>query len=304
MVTDSYRAVLENLRMCLESLAKRILGRRKVFKLRKSWRFKKTADDKVCLLKDQDFDSEIGHIEQNIRNGHETLDGGVTSYMYDLRENTTSNHGEVDNSERLVYCTHADSKEGCEMVHLKRNDKHLDNVGGRHEENVEDTRINQDRIANAEDQYINDLNDDEAFLGKHLHRLIKQSRRLSQKSNIKFDNAVTDPMIEETFSERFNQTDYVDMQFQTLEERCRYYWNTNSDSDDESDCDEIDISRDSEISRDYNRSRDDDRSCDDSLSELDDTLSNSVVGDDHEINDVKELEINEKRKDNDITQIE
>ena len=298
--------MLENLKMCLESLAKRILGRRKVFKLRKSWRFKKTADDKICLLKDQDFDSEIDHTGQNTRNDHETLEDGVTSYMYDLTENTRSNRGEIDNSERLAYCTLADPKERCEMVHLKRNDKNLDNVGGRQEENVEDIRIKHDRIANAEDQYINDLNDDEAFLGKHLHRLIKQSRRLSQKSNIEFDNAVTDPIIEETFSEKFNQTDSVDMQFQTLEERCRYYWNTNSDSDDESDCDELDISRDSDVSHDNDRSRDDDRSCDDSYSELDDTLSDSVVEDGHEVNDVQELRINEKRKDNDndITQIE
>ena len=241
-----------------------------MLKLRKSWRFKKTADDKMCLLKDQDSDSEIGHTEQNTRNDQETLEDGVTSYMYDLTENTTSNRGEIDNSERLVYCTHADSKEGCEMVNLKRNDKHLDNVGGRQEENVEDIRIKHDRIANAEIQYINDLNDDEVFLGKHLHRLIKQSRRLSQKSNIEFDHAVKEPMLEETFSEKFNQTDSVDKQFQTLEERCRYYWNTNSDSDDESDCDEIDISRDSEVSRDYNRS------CD-SLSELDDTFLDGVI---------------------------
>ena len=67
----------------------------------------------------------------------------------------------------------------------------------------------------------------------------------------------------------------VEMQFESLEEKCRYYWNSNSDSDDELDSD------------------DNDRSCD-SMSDLDDTFLNSVTDfNSYETNGVTEVSIHE-----------
>ena len=93
----------------------------------------------------------------------------------------------------------------------------------------------------------------------------------------------TSRTVEQTTSEKRssseNISDFVEaveMQFETLEERCRYYWNLNSDSDDESD------------------SNDNDRSCD-SVSKLDDTFLNSVTDvNSYETNGVTEVSIHEE----------
>ena len=217
----------------------------------------------MCLLKDQGFETETV-VEQITRNNNETLEDGITSY--DLTQLTTSECGEMGTNQRLAQCTYADSKELCEIVHFKRNRTHHDTGDDRNNGTGTFNLNNDERIADFIGKGLQDPVDNETFLSQHLHSLIKRSRRVSKNFNSETEESLEDKT-ETPFTERLHESTHsVEMQFQTLEERCRYYWNTNSDSDDESDCDEIDISRDSEVSRDYNRSRD-------SLSELDETFS-------------------------------
>ena len=140
------------------------------------------------------------------------------------------------------------------------------------------------RIADTVTKNSNDLNDNETFLSKHLYRLIKRPRKLSQKSNKETNEAVEkyESEVDNRPSEELREfsADSVEMKFKTLEERCRYYWNANSDSDDESDLSDNDTSRDHDIS------------CD-SLSELDDTFLDTEA-DCHEINGVTEVSIHEE----------
>ena len=63
-----------------------------MIKLHKSWIIKKTADDKMCLLKDQDLDTEI-HEHENSRDNHEYTENGADSY--DLPEQVAANCDEL-----------------------------------------------------------------------------------------------------------------------------------------------------------------------------------------------------------------
>ena len=117
--------------MCIESLAKMLLGRRRVMKLRKSWRCKQTADDKIGLLKDQDVDTEI-HEDENNRNDQERTENGVNSY--DFPRQVANNCEELGPNERSVKCTHAKTIDGHEMLHLRYNDTRLENGDARSEE--------------------------------------------------------------------------------------------------------------------------------------------------------------------------
>ena len=85
-----------------------------MLKLRKSWRLKKTADDKICLLKDQDLDTEI-HEHEKTRDNHEYTENGADSY--DLPEQVAANCDELVINSRLANYTHAGS-EGYKMLHL------------------------------------------------------------------------------------------------------------------------------------------------------------------------------------------
>ena len=171
------------------------------------------------------------------------------------------------------------------MLHLRRNGTSLEN----RDDTSGEIRTN-DRTADIVTKTSNNFNDNETFLSKHLYRLIKKSRRLSQKSSNETDEAVAkyETELDITPSEDLCEfsADSGEMQFKTLEERCRYYWNTNSDSDDESDLGDNDTSRVND------RSRDHDISCD-SLSELDDTFLDTKA-DCHQINGVTEVSIHEE----------
>ena len=276
--------------MCIETLAKMLLGRRRVIKLHKSWRIKKTADDKMCLLKDQDLDTEI-HEHENTRDNHEYTENGADSY--DLPEQVAANCDELVINGRLAQCTDADSIEGYKVLHHRRNGTSLEN-----RDNTSGEIRTNDRTADIVTKNSNNLNDNETFLSKHLYRLIKKSRRLSQKSSKETDEAVEkyETELDIPPSEDLCEfsADSVEMQFKTLEERCRYYWNTNSDSDDESDLGD----NDNDTSRVNDRSRDHDISCD-SLSELDDTFIDTEA-DCQETNGVTEVSIHEE--DSGITQ--
>ena len=246
-----------------------------MIKLRKSWRCKQTADDKIRLLKDQDVDTEI-HEDDNTRNDQERTENGVNSY--DFPRQVANNCEELEPNERSVKCTHAKTIDGLEILHLRYNDTHLGNGDARSEEIRAQNLVNSGRITDTvTGKNSNDSIDNDTFLNKHLYLLIQKSRRLSQKSNKETDKATQESESElnnsppEELSEFANS---VEMQFQTLEERCRYYWNTNSDSDEESDLGDNDIT------------------CD-SLSEVDDTFLDTEA-DCHETIDVTEVSIYEE----------
>ena len=249
-----------------------------MIKLHKSWRIKKTADDKMCLLKDQDLDTEI-HEHENTRDNHEYTENVADSC--DMPEQVAANYDELVISGRLAQCTYANSIEGYKVLHLRRNGTSLEN----RDDTSGEIRTNG-RIADTATKTSNDLNDNETFLSKHLYRLIEKSRRLSHKSSKETDEAVEkyESELDNRPSEEFSEfsADSVEMHFKTLEERCRYYWNTNSDSDDESDFGD----------NDNDTSRDHDISCY-SLSELDDTFLDTEA-DCHEINGVTEVSIHEE----------
>ena len=263
--------------MCLESLAKMLLGRRRVIKLRKTWRFKQTADDKICLLKDQDVDTEI-HVDENTRKDQERTDNGFNSY--DFPRHIPNKCEELGLNERSVKCNHAKTIDGYEIIHLRYNDTRLENGDARSEETRAQNLVNNGRKTDTvTSQNSKDPIDNETFFNKHLYLLTQTSRSLSQKSNKETDKATqgSEYELNNSPSEELSKfANCVEMQFQTLEERCRYYWNTNSDSDEESDLDE----------------NDNDRTCD-SLSELDDTFLDTE-SDCHDTNGVTEVSIHEE----------
>ena len=142
------------------------------------------------------------------------------------------------------------------------------------------TSFTSDAVENVY-KVFNDALENQTFLSKHIYRLVKKSRRLSQKS-YKETNGTAEQGTAANMSSTENLSDFaeaVEMQFESLEERCRYYWNSNSDSDDELVSD------------------DNDRSCD-SLSELDDTFLNSVTDvNSYETNGVTDVSIHEEDSD-------
>ena len=148
---------------------------------------------------------------------------------------------ELGPNERIDKC----SNEECETLHLRRNDSSLENVDARNEETRAHNMVNNGRTTDIVNQTLNDPNDNETFLSKHLHRLIKIFRRLSQKSNKETDRTAKEESESDikTSEELGELSDSVEMYFKTLEERCRYYWNANSDSDDESDLGDNDNDR-------------------------------------------------------------
>ena len=259
--------------MCIESLTKMLLGRRRVLKLSKSWRLKKTADDKICLLTDQDFDMEI---DERATDYPESTENRVNSF--DL----ASNCDELAISERFVRHVHTETLEGHEMLPLRCNDNKLNNrdnkSGPTRTQSMNDgISFTSDAVENVS-KVFNDALENRTFISKHIYRLVKKSRRLSQKSyketKVTEEQATAANMLStENLSDI---AEAVEMQFESLEERCRYYWNSNSDSDDELDLD------------------DNDRSCD-SLSELDDTFLSGVTDiNSYETNGVTEVSIHEE----------
>ena len=254
-----------------------LLGRRRVLKLCKYWRFKKTADDKICLLTDQDFDMEI---DERASDYPENTENRVNSFH--LAVQVASNCHDHATNERLVRCVHAETFEGHEMLSLRCKDKNLNNRDDKSDptrtQSMNDgTSFTSDAVENVS-KVFNGVLENQTFLSKHIYRLIKKSRRLSQKS-YKETNRTAVQATAANRSSTENLSDFaesVEIQFESLEERCRYYWNSNSDSDDESDLD------------------DNDRSCD-SLSELDDTFLNSVTDvNSYETDVVTEVSIHEE----------
>ena len=86
----------------------------------RSWRFKKIADDKIGLLTDQDFDTEIDECTSDYP---ETTENRGNSFH--LAVQVASNCHELATNERLVQCDHEEILEGREMLSLRCNDKIL-----------------------------------------------------------------------------------------------------------------------------------------------------------------------------------
>ena len=243
--------------MCIESLTKMLLGRKRASKMRRSWRFKKTADDKIGLLTDHDFDTEIDERATDYSGG---TDNRVSSF--DLSARVESNGKQLTSKQILIQHAPAESLEGYEMLPLSCNDNNLnERDASKSGQTATKSTADDDQCTfGSRENMSNDPNENQTFLTKHLYRLIQTSRRLSQKSYKEISRTVEQTTSEKRSSSG-NLSDYaeaVEMQFETLEERCRYYWNSNNDSDDESHLD------------------DHDRSCD-SLSALDDTFLSSVT---------------------------
>ena len=121
-----------------------------MIQLHKSLGIKKTADDKMCLLKDQDLDKEI-HEHENTRDNHEYTENGTDS---DLPEHVAASCDELVINGRLGQCTDADSIEGYEVLHLRRNGTCLEN----RDDTSGEIRTN-DRIADIVTNNSNNLND-------------------------------------------------------------------------------------------------------------------------------------------------
>ena len=87
--------------------------------MRRSWRLKKKiAHDKIGLLTDQDFDTEI---DKSTSDYPETTENRRNSFH--LTVLVASNCDELATNERLVLCAHAETLKGHGMVSLRCNNK-------------------------------------------------------------------------------------------------------------------------------------------------------------------------------------
>ena len=219
-------------------LERMLSGRTRIIKTLRSWgcekdhfRFvlRKIAEDKTCLLKDQRYILTQYSHKVNCSKG---ITSDTKSPDLPLNINNVVN---PNNNDSLVKHSHDKSlkQDGYENTmkgtHIKfinsDDDSHLPERNGKISTTCHNRKSKGKQI----------------FFKKYLSSLIPfhKSKRLLQKdgksAGIKNEQHLKPAYTDSNENPVSEIDDLLYNQFHTLEERCRYYWNSNSESDDESD---------------------------------------------------------------------